>query len=170
MELCGIFSYGTLLYFKENIIKYLTFFLLFCSFILVASDELAFVQGKWDCSYTFEDEGLLSYAYVIDDYNVSSLTYTSVGFVEVSMPDEVKLFKVNFSESGTFSYTNQVFTAKIENLDVGLEFGDLTTTEINELRQNILAGNQIYKTVSLNSKEWIAIDETYNTESICKKI
>jgi len=150
-------------------IKYFSFLLLFYSFSLVASDELSFIQGKWDCSYTFEEEGLLSYVYVIDDYNVSSLTYTSVGSVEVSIPASLKLFKVSFSEAGTFSYTNAVITAKIKNLDVNLEFGDLTTAELNDLRQDILAGNQIYKTVSLNSKEWIAIDLNDDTESVCKK-
>jgi hypothetical protein len=150
-------------------IKYFSIVLLFYSFCLVASDELAFVQGKWDCSYTFEEEGLLSYVYVIDDYNVSSLTYTSIGSVEVSIPSEVKLFNVSFSEAGTFSYTNEIITAQIKNLDMNLEFGDLTTAELNALRQDILAEHQVYKTISLNSKEWIAIDVNDNTESICKK-
>ena len=75
--------------------NYFSFVLLFCSFSLVASDELVFIQGTWDCSYTFEEEGLSSYVSVIDDYNVSSLTYTSVGSVEVSIPGEVKLFKIS---------------------------------------------------------------------------
>ncbi|MFT4763811.1 MAG: hypothetical protein ACI9OH_000901 [Oleispira sp.] len=150
--------------------NYFSFVLLFCSFSLVASDELVFIQGTWDCSYTFEEEGLSSYVSVIDDYNVSSLTYTSVGSVEVSIPGEVKLFKISFIEAGTFSYINEVITAQIKNLDVNLEFGDLTPAELNDLRQDVLAENQMYKTVSLNSKEWIAIDLVDNTESVCKKI
>jgi hypothetical protein len=59
---------------------------------------------------------------------------------------------------------------KLKNLDVNLEFGDLAPAELNDLRQDVLAENQMYKTVSLNSKEWIAIDLVDNTESVCKKI
>jgi hypothetical protein len=88
----------------------------------------------------------------------------------VSISGEVKLFKISFIEAGTFSYINDVITAQIKNLDVNLEFGDLTPAELNDLRQDVLAENQMYKTVSLNSKKWIAIDLVDNTESVCKKI